>query len=92
MMGHGTIAVLLTVGLVAMPLAGNAQGTAPAQGVTRPSPPPAPEAAPPAPKPGEITDGRPRTDPGGGAARTTPDTTAKLPLPSPGQADPGTMR
>ncbi|WP_052214481.1 hypothetical protein [Belnapia sp. F-4-1] len=78
--------------LLALPVAATAQGTAPAQGVTRPIPRPAPEAAPPAPKPGEITDGRPRTDTGGGAANTTPDTTARTPLPPAGQANPPSMR
>ncbi len=80
--------LLLTLALLALPLAAAAQGTAPAQGVDRPIPRPAPNATPPAPKPAEITDGRPRTDPGGGATRTTPDTTARTPLPPPNQANP----
>ncbi|SDB13522.1 hypothetical protein [Belnapia rosea] len=86
---HAILAAML---LVAQPLAAAAQGTAPAQGVTRPIPRPAPETPPPAPKPGEVTDGRPRTDQGGGAARTGPGTTAQTPLPPPNQANPPNMR
>ncbi len=92
---HAALAAVL---LVAQPLAAAAQGTAPSQGVTLPIPRPGTEAqketppAPPAPKPSEVTDGRPRTDQGGGAASTAPDTTAHTPLPPPNQADPPTMR
>ncbi|GGC30360.1 hypothetical protein GCM10011504_05730 [Siccirubricoccus deserti] len=67
-----------------------AQGTAPTQGVTRPSPPPAAEAPPPAPS--QLGDGEPRRDTGGGATRTTPDSTAQTPLPPPGQAEPPPRR
>lgn len=73
---------------LATPAAVHAQGTAPAQGVTRPSPPPNPEAPPPAPRPATVTDGRPRADPGGRAADTAPDTTRNLPMPPAGQANP----
>ena len=83
---------ILLAALVALPIAATAQGTAPAQGVNRPIPRPAPETAPgatpAAPQPGTLTDGRPRTDPGGGTARTAPDTTARTPLPPPNQANP----
>ncbi len=78
--------------LALQPPAAAAQGTAPAQGVNRPIPRPAPETAPPAPRPGEITDGRPRTDTGGASARTTPDTTSGTRLPPANQADPPARR
>lgn len=90
---HGGIRYALAAGLMlALPAAGMAQGTAPAQGVTRPTPPPRPTTPPPAPEPGAITDGRPRVDQGGGTTRTTPDTTKSLPLPPAGQADPPKTR
>lgn len=65
-----------------------AQGTAPTQGVTQPQAQPVSPGGPPAPDPRDITDGRPRADPGGGAANTAPGTTSSLPLPPQGQADP----
>ena len=89
---HGPGAVILMALSLAFPMTGRTQGTAPAQGVTQPRPPPQPEAAPPAPKPGTISDGRPRVDRGGGTTRTTPDTTGNLPLPPAGQADPRATR
>lgn len=74
--------------LLTLPLGAVAQGTAPAQGVGQPMPQPAPLAGPPAPKPSEITDGRPRVETGGGETNTSPETTSKTPLPPVGQADP----
>jgi hypothetical protein len=74
--------------LIAAPLAAEAQGTAPGQGVTRPIPQGTPPAQPPAPKPETLSDGRPRQDAGGGAASTAPETTSSLPLPPSGQANP----
>ena len=74
--------------LLALPLAAAAQGTAPGQGVTTPIPQGTPPAQPPAPRPDTLGDGRPKQDPGGGAASTAPDTTSSLPLPLPGQANP----
>lgn len=65
-----------------------AQGTAPNQGVTHPTPPPAAEAPPPAPPPSQLRDGEPRRDTGTGATTTAPDSTATTPLPPPRQADP----
>jgi hypothetical protein len=93
MLDFNKISTLILVALsLALPMTGQAQGTAPAQGVTQPGTPPQPEAPPPAPKPGTITDGRPRIDQGGGAAQTTPSTTSSLPLPPTGQADPSPRR
>jgi hypothetical protein len=82
------IVLVLGLPLLAGPGGAWAQGTAPAQGVTQPMPQPAPASGPPAPKPGELSDGRPKRDAGGGAASTAPETTGNLPLPLPGQADP----
>ncbi len=84
------IMLVLSCALVA-PHFASAQGTAPAQGVTRPLPQPDPDTRPPAPTPGTLSDGRQRQDPGGGAANTAPDTTAKTPLPLPGQTNPTKM-
>jgi hypothetical protein len=74
--------------LLAAPIVVHAQGTAPGQGVTRPIPQGTPPAQPPAPRPGTLSDGRPKADAGGGAADTAPGTTSSLPLPQPGQANP----
>ena len=98
---RGAAALAVALPLAVCPVAAQAQGTAPhrtapAQGVTQPSAPPNPEALLPAPKPENLTDGRSRTDQGGGAAQTDKGTTSSLPLPLPlppaGQANPGTVR
>src|SRR5690349_1516724 len=84
-------AIVLLLGLsleAAVPLVARAQGTAPAQGVVTPIPQPVAPGGPPAPRPQDLGDGRPRQDTGGGAANTAPETTSSLPLPQPGQADP----
>ena len=78
--------------LLAAPPVALAQGTAPGQGVTRPIPQgPLPE-QPPAPRPGTLSDGRPKEDPGGGAANTAPGVNSNLPLPPAGQANPPEKR
>jgi len=69
-----------------------AQGTAPNQGVTRPTPPPAAQAPPPAPPASQQGDGEPRRDAGSGATSTAPNSTATTPLPPPRQADPSPRR
>jgi hypothetical protein len=74
--------------LLAAPIVAHAQGTAPGQGVTRPIPQGTPPAEPPAPRPGTLSDGRPKQDTGGGSANTAPGTASSLPLPQPGQANP----
>jgi hypothetical protein len=77
-----------TLLLLAVPTVAHAQGTAPGQGVTLPIPQGTPPAQPPAPQPGDLSNGRPKADTGGGAADTAPGTTSSLPLPPPGQANP----
>jgi hypothetical protein len=78
---------LLLATAAPLPPSALAQGTAPAQGAHQPAAPP-PPGDPPAPAPEHMSDGLPRPDPGGGAARTGPETTASTPLPAPGQANP----
>ena len=89
-MVRGRIAFAILLGLpLASPGAALAQGTAPGQGVTVPMQQPTSPGGPPAPKPGTLSDGRPRQDAGGGGASTAPGgRPAALPLPLPGQADP----